>query len=80
MEVPPAAMAELVQYSPLPKTVADKLAEILRGGPGQVPPEMQAAMQQAQEAVQVLQAQLQQAGAKIAELEPLFPRIDVETK
>lgn len=69
LAIPPAAIAELVQYSPLPKTVADKLAEILRGGPGQMSPEMQAAMDQAQQAVQALQGQLQQAGAHIAEME-----------
>jgi hypothetical protein len=69
IQVPPAAMAELVKYSPLPSSVADKLSEILRGGEGGVSPEMQQMMDQAQQAVQALQQQLQQAGARVAELE-----------
>jgi hypothetical protein len=69
IQVPSAAMAELVKYSPLPTTVAEKVSAILKGDPSQVPPEMQAAMQQAQEAVQAMQQQLQQAGARVAELE-----------
>jgi|SRR5882724_1192025 len=59
--VPTAVWAEILKYSPLPESVAQKIGGMLSQAPPPVPPQVQKQMQSLTDQLQGLQKQLQQA-------------------